>query len=208
MIRNPIKRSAWRSTYKLVTEKSPRGVLYCESWFEALHARNLIVRHDVLRIREQPFQVMYRRDEKPAIPDFLVELINEETEVHEVKPKEKADDPENRRRFEEIRHALAGQDLKYEVKTEVDIMAEPMFGNVELLFEHRRKPVCADDFARALEIISRYSGAAPLGTFDDAASYPAGRQTLFALVVRGQLFLDLWQPIGPTSLVRVSPSRN
>jgi hypothetical protein len=85
----------------------------------------------VIAYFEQPFRAQYYVGNKrhTYVPDFLVECLGNLFKIHEVKPEEEANKPDNIRKFSIISQKYGGD---FCVTTEKFIRQEPRLGNTRI----------------------------------------------------------------------------
>jgi hypothetical protein len=178
-------------------------------WWESQIERDYIYLLEfdsaVVSYKEQPMYIAYylNSKERHYTPDFLVKRA-EKTLVVEVKLEEKVQKEENQHLFRIASSVCARNSYEFIVVTDTMIRVQPRLDNIKLLTRYQRTPisdpyyqiVCYELFAKNCEV-----SLSKLMQF--FASRNISRQVVFSLLYWGVLAVNLMEPIGAESVVRL-----
>ncbi|WP_109117768.1 TnsA endonuclease N-terminal domain-containing protein [Azospirillum sp. TSO22-1] len=159
---------------------------------------------DVQAYREQPTTLSLVVDGKSRryTPDFLVQKPHG-FYVVEVKPAEKARQPEYVALFAAATTSLQAMAAGFQILTEVDIRAQPRLDNIRLLLRYQRVDVPERVWPAIAGLLA--DGGKPAGVICDAlADVGVDMATLAALTCRHRLHADLNAPFDTGSLLCLS----
>lgn len=175
-------------------------------WWESQIERDFIYLAefdtDVLTYREQPLRINYTLNGKRHIftPDFLVER-NGERQVVEVKPEEEASKPENIALFRVLIPIVREEGYRFVVVTDRVIRKRPRLDNIKFLWRYSRVPLDPQHFIYCRELMLRRENVRLADAFAFFESKGATRATVYGLLYRGALEVDLMQPMSADVLV-------
>ena len=174
-------------------------------WFESLLERDYLYLLefdylDVLAFYAQACRFYYRLNGRKRIytADFYV-VRRDRKQVVEVKPEEKAQEPEKREIFCIAAEACEKQGLEFRVVTDAEIRWEPRLENVKLLIKYQRTPIHPQHRILCHEFFAGRGPASLAEVAEFFASKGVGRQTVYSLMRWGALGFDLTAPIDDDS---------
>jgi hypothetical protein len=166
-------------------EKAAFSLLECDPW--------------VRRYFPQPLQLSYPwiHGQRRYTPDLFV-WRGHRPYVIEVKQVAQLADPDYRAVFKFFAAYFAYRNITFQVWDERHLYAPPRFQNARTLLRHRRQPIERAGRIAVLDYL-RTMGQA---TIQDVARIVGGRATIFALILRGWLAIDMTQPLTAQTQVR------
>lgn len=178
-------------------------------WWESQIERDYIYLLEfdpaVISYEEQPLRISYRLQGKEHYytPDFLVKRADKRLIV-EVKREEEAQKQENLRLFNIAKSACALDDYEFVVVTDKMIRVQPLLANIKLLIRYQRTNIF-DPYYQILcyELFADSSEVSLSEVMQFFTSRSIGKQIVFSLLCWGVLAVDLMQPIGAESMVRL-----
>ena len=182
------------------------GIVEVESLLE--HDFVVVTRVDGItrKIRPQPCRLKWFDPRNQVwrvyTPDFeLLQSVSKEPLYVEVKPERIAQQLEAEHTLIRRNFALLG--CRFEVRTEVDIRAQPRFRNAELLFEHTAPMEDVTALDRVREVLHDAGPTVPtVGEVCRAAGIGGGAfAALLRLHVRGEIRFDLDREIDHRALI-------
>lgn len=155
----------------------------------------------IVTYSEQPEPLTYHEDgvARKYTPDFLARTDAGYT-VFEVKPYEIANSEPWKSRLNHLSKLYREMGFEYRVMTEVEIRREPRLSNVVTLLRYQRQSVPEE----ASELIVRMLEAGPmtLGSLEERVErHHLDRTSIYSLLARGQLVIDIDQPLGSGSIL-------
>lgn len=187
--RKVITRSPTRTVGRFPSLKAGRSI-HWESQLERDFVYLLEFDPTVLDYREQPETIRLNVDGTPHryTPDFLARTAFTWI-VYEVKPDDKAAQPDMQALFAAATSHYAGRGIQYQVMTEADIRIRPYLDNVTLLLRYRSHPIDADSEADIFDRLACEPGT--LGSLSDSF----GMAEVMSLLANHRLAADLSQPL-------------
>lgn len=183
-----------------------RRVIWWESQLERDYIYLLEFDLDVVSYEEQPLRIEYYVNGKKHryTPDFLVKR-GDKRAIVEVKQEKEALKEKNQSLFRIVSDICTRNGYEFIVVTNTMIRVQPRLSNIKLLTKYQRTSIddpqyqiiCYELFAkrpeiRLIEVIQFF------------ASRNIGKQIIYALLYWGVLAVDLMQPIGAESIIRLS----
>lgn len=198
--RKVVKRSNARNTNKYPSWKMGR-MMQCESANE----RDAMILLDacswVKAFREQPCEIKYVLNGKTQrhVPDILV-IGDGWQSLWEIKPRWYAEQADIAERTAFLNRELPNHGYRYQLVLAEDLMLDPRISNAKLLLSMGRAPVALYE----REVIRRLfatSDTLPWGIFKSNPEIPQLLQQACRLVLEGNLYLDVNQPISDDTMV-------
>jgi len=191
--RKVILRSNHGHVYKFPSTKNNRH-MHLEYSLERDRAQLLEVDPYVKWYKEQPFRIEYEDEgkEKKMFPDFLVARIDDSLTVEEIKPYDKANDPDIKRRFAIEKKLLEQDGYLFEVHTEKEIRGGFKLENAKKLLPLRTiivNPLLKAD-VRDLLMENTLTGTEIIDSIPDLSE-----KMLLAMLAKGQVFAALTEPL-------------
>lgn len=202
--RKVVTRSRARATGKFPSLKMKR-MLQWESINE-LHAFRLLEANPIVKsFREQPCEIRYMLDdeERRHYPDILVETSTEK-ELWEVKPAANAAQPKTVRRTELLTLALSDYGYRYRVILGEDLARRPRMTNIMILLRFGRRAV-PDLIKEQVRQLSQRAGNLTWGAVIGGAIAPIDRSHICRMILDGDLFVDIEQPLSHSTVLRTTP---
>ena len=199
--RKVIRRSNHGHVFKFPSTKNNRH-MHLEYSLERDRAHILEVDPYVKWYREQPFRIEYEDEgeKKEMYPDFLVARIDDSLTVEEVKPYDKANMPENIKRFALEKKMVKQDGYLFEVHTEKEIRGGLKLVNANRLLRFRAiivNPVLRED-VRDLLRESPLTGEEVIKSIPDLSE-----KVLLAMLAKGQVFADLTKTLSIATLFSI-----
>ncbi len=169
-------------------------------WWESQIERDMIYLlefdSDVLTYREQPLRIQYETSGKPHhyTPDFLVQRKDKQ-QLIEVKPEDEANDPDNQSRFRAISLRCDEEGYQFVLATSDKIRMQPRLNNIKLLWRYSRAPIYPQHVIYCRELLAENDCVRLLDAFKFFESKGTTRATVYALLWRGVLSVDLMKPL-------------
>ncbi len=160
---------------------------------------------DVVSYETQSLKIEYFADGKihRYTPDFRVIRSNKK-QIVEVKDEKKARKEEYVTLFGKVRPICEREGYQFVVVTDKDIRVQPRLNNVKLIYKYAKTRVTTAHQILVYEIFANRE-TLQLGEIIEGFSLKGMRAaTVYALIFKGILWIDLSQPINPGSAVRLS----
>lgn len=178
-----------------------------ESQLERDYIYHLEMDADVRNYVSQPESFIYKQgdgQERKYTPDFWVLRFSCE-ELVEVKPFEKTMESEFQDKIKIITSVAKEKGYHFKVVTEKEIVRNPYLENLKMIYRYSRFD--PDIYKR--ETCLRYFRNENISTVQEALNYLSnqgiGVETLYQLIGRGDLWIDLNQQIVADSAIRLHP---
>lgn len=179
-----------------------RGV-WCESFNELAHMRDLLITRDLLQVSTQPLRIewLFAEGTRWHVPDFVCRERGGATVLVDVTTKRVLQDPRKHAIFAITAATAAAIGWKYEVRTELPAQRARNLG-----FIHAARHVVGEDFEPALRRLRHHPLRLDvLGAAQLLASPGGDHQLVWQLVAAGKLHIDLDRPIEHDTLVSTRP---
>jgi len=204
-VRKLIHRGSPRVTGRFASLKMKRSIPW-ESLLERDQIHILEFLRDVKAYHPQPFRTQYRLDDvvHTYVPDFEVECTDRIDEIHEVKPDEEADNADNIRKFDVLSHYYEQEKQSlFKVIKESEIRQKHRLDNIENLFRFlHHRPSDRD----VLKILNTFDRREEFQLRELLTHFT--KATLFSLLSRGELEMEISQPLTPLSNVWLGSNRS
>ena len=196
-VRNPVRRSNMRTTYKYPCWKAGR-MLQCESKLEMEAYYLLDAFPAVSRISEQAMRIDFEIDGQPMfhVPDVVLNF-GRRVVILEIKEDEKAQKRDAQHRTHHLTPALARRGFAYRVLTESLIRRQPRLDNVDWLLRRGRPLV---GLGAASEVRALLAGSGGCCSWGELLARNLDREAA-QLVLHGKLWVDLGHPVSLESRV-------
>lgn len=194
MARKVVKRSNARKTSKYPSWKMKR-MLQCESENE----RNAMVLLDVCSwvrsFRPQPCIIHYLMDgqERSHYPDLLVET-RAGAEFWEIKTSKEAAKPETSKRTEALSEQLPAYGYRYRVMLAEDLRTNPRLDNANQIKKLGSADISPLEREHIRMLFQQFE-TLPWGMFQINPANPRMIQHVCRMVLEGELFVDISQPL-------------
>ncbi len=169
-------------------------MVHCETILEADTARFLEISPHVRGYRAQPsVEIYYDQDGEPRryYPDFRAVLTDDSEVDIEVKPERRLRDPRVKAKISAVIKRYAELGRSFRIFTDREVRAEPLYGNLQLIFRHSRTPVDED----RLRLFKKRIKQQGCGNVAEAARVLGGEQHVYRLISEGFLGIDFNQSI-------------
>lgn len=180
-------------------------MVWWESQIERDYLYLLEFDSDVISYEEQPLKVSYHIDGKPHLytPDLRV-VRRSKRQIAEVKDDENANKEEWVRLFRTVAPICQREGYEYIVVTDSVIRVQPRLDNLKLIYKYARASVTTEHQILLYGIFANRELLTLEEIIRGFVSKGTAENTVYALIQRGILSLDLLQPIKPESVVRLS----
>ena len=169
-------------------------------WWESQIERDMIYLLEfdsgVLTYREQPLRIQYQFNGKLHLytPDFLAER-KEKRQLIEVKPEDKATEPENVARFRAIFSRCYEEGYEFVLATDSFIRMQPRLDNIKLLWRYSRIPLTPQHFIYCSELMRGRTRVRIADAFMFFEAKGAAWATVYTLLWWGALSVNRAQPL-------------
>lgn len=196
-VRKTVRRSSPFANDKVPTRKRPGTMIHCESTNETALARLAEFDPTVLAYFGQPLCLDLTVRGKPAryTPDFAV-IFDEHVEIHEVKSDKHAGEEDVLALAMAAAEAIEAAGGRFSLTTRSMLLVEPRYRNIGQAL--RRLHDHVDDGLRII-LLDR-AHALPGATVSEVAKaalpHSASPENVLTLIARGDLRVDLAEPVG------------
>ena len=177
--------------------------VWCESFNELAHMRDLLITRDLLQVSTQPLRIewLFAQGSRWHVPDFLCRDRGGATVLVDVTTTRVLEDPRKRAIFA-ITAATAGAiGWRYEVRTELPAQRARNLG-----FVHAARHVRGEGSESALHRLRHHPLRLDvLAAVQLLGAGPDAYQLVWQLVAAGKLHVDLDRPITHDTLVSTRP---
>jgi len=175
-------------------------------WFESHLERDFIFLtefdREVIKYREQPFQVQYLMDGKKYryFPDFLIERENK-NQVIEIKPQSKVEKEEFIYFSKVMTDHLAKEGYEYLVITDSTIRLQPRLSNIKLFWRYSKMSITTKQQVLINDLFETASSISFFEVCSFLCQAKEQKELIYALFFHGYLTLDINQPITAESVI-------
>ncbi|SUX29404.1 TnsA endonuclease N-terminal domain-containing protein [Chromobacterium vaccinii] len=155
----------------------------------------------VVAYQEQPEELAYWDGEamRAYIPDLWASLHDERALLIEIKPSSELTRPKVKTKYSQIAEQMRTQGLDYRLLTEEEIRQEPQFSTLQTLLYHYNHPASPLPTRRQLAAAFYLTESIPLAQCLEQF----GPDVTDTLIAQARLYVDLTQPLAPTSFVQL-----
>jgi len=199
-VRKVVRRTTKRVVGRFPSRKS-KAMISWESQVERDFLYLLETDPEVEAFVEQPERLRLEIDGDlhSYVPDFLIGSHQGQLWFAEVKHDDEAERPENKAWFAAAAHACLQLNVGYRLVLESDIRREPRLSNAKLLLRYTNIDPEHDIVVRATALVEE--APMPLGALREALGGHQRHQDVMALLLSGQIAVNLDQPLTDDSPV-------
>jgi len=205
MIRKITNRSGFRKIIGKFPSLKTRQTVMWESQIERDFIYLLEFDNDVTFFKGQPERIIYKHERKPHryTPDFLVER-NSITELVEVKPASKVNDPKNIMKFLAGTEYCKTKGYTFKVVTDKQIREGSLLSNIKLLHRYATVDVSMEFCQQTQELVQSL-GEISLEKLITTMKESSGNDAIiniYALLYHQILTTDLKEPLSSQTIIK------
>lgn len=202
-VRNVNSRGSLNMTGRFSSHKMKRCCSF-ESAIEKDFIHLLEFDRDVVEYYEQPFWVEYTLEgkERRSCPDFIAIHTNGKEKAWEVKPADKAEEEDNKKRFKVIGKVLAREGKDFECITDDTIRAGKRLNNIKELFEYLHVAPDLQAVLALCKVFDHHDTVTLGGLLQGAYGHIFSMPTIYGLLAQRVLDLDIWEDLNDATEVQ------